>query len=97
MATLPGIPEAVKVSIREKTASHEVYRNYANPLQPVDTSVASAKVDLSWKKGWTESAELLLQLVEGVAFDVEFDPSLKNGVNNRKAYPEMLDYAQIKD
>ena len=32
-----------------------------------------------------------------MAFDVEFDPSLKNGVKNKRAYPEMLDYAQIKE
>ena len=98
MASL-ALPEPVKVAIRENTATHGIYRKHVKPLRATDAaeSTPAGKLDLTWKRGWTMSAELTLQLVEGLAFDAEYDPSLKNGLKNRKGFSEMLEYAQIKE
>ena len=94
-----AFPDAVKASIRQVTATHAAYRSMlrpysmdlqGNPLEP-------NPVNLEWKKGWPRSCELFLQLVEAVAFDTEFDPSLKNGIKNRKAPDELLEYVQFKE
>ena len=92
-------PAEVKASIKEVTASHEIYRTKLRPYcrdaqgQPTEP----LPVSLDWKKGWPRSAELCLQVVEGVAFDNDYDPSLKNGVKNRKAPEELLEYQQFKE
>ena len=81
----------VKQKIMEHTSTHRSYRQHVRGY-PDD-----GQTSLMWKKGWPQSAELFLQLVEAVAFDTEYDASLKNGVKNRKACTEMLEYVQMKE
>ena len=94
-------PADVRQKLEEYTASHAVYRTHVRGYTDADaddgTTAGPAAKSLAWKKGWPQSAELALQLIEGVAFDVEFDASLKNGVKNRRSPVEMLEYAQIKE
>ena len=51
----------------------------------------------SWRKGWSTSSELLLAFIEGVCYEQEFDATLRNGIRNRKAAMEMVEYAQFKE
>ena len=100
----PAASGELQKTIRDISAGHAIYREKVLPYPVVEDDDAAAgtqlspkQVDLTWKKGWPRSAERLLQLVEGIAFSSEFNPSLNNGVKNRKSPEEMLDYAQIKE
>ena len=86
-----GFPASVQSAIRDKLSIHSMYRKHVKPL-PGGPSPC-----LSWKRGWKSSAELFLQIVESVAFDQDYDPSLKNGVKNGKSAEEMAEYAQFKE
>ena len=90
-------PDNVKAQLRDVTVSHGTYREKLRPytLDNLGQEIEPKPVNLEWKKGWPRSAELFLQLLEGLTFDTEYDPSLKNGIKNRKAPEELLDYAQV--
>ena len=94
-----AFPDNVKAQLKDVTVSHETYRAKLRPytLDNLGKEIEPKPVNLEWKKGWPRSAELFLQLLEGLAFDKEYDPSLKNGIKNRKAPEELLDYAQVKE
>ena len=72
-----AFPDAVKTVIRSKVATPAGYRLEVSPNK-------GAVVDLSWKKGWAQSSELLLQFVEKVLYGREYDGSLKSAVKFRK-------------
>ena len=58
-----------KTSIRAKLADHATYRLHVNPLPPAphaDTSEMLPPLDMSWQKGWLQSAILMLQFIEAV-------------------------------
>jgi hypothetical protein len=63
-----------QAALRAKLRCHSIYR------AEVRGYPESKSIDLTWKKGWNSSSELILQLIEGVAFDNIFDASLKNGL-----------------
>lgn len=62
-----SFPSEVKVAMAEKLSTHENYAKFVAPYPSRDGSPVSA-ADLSWKGGWSSSADQMLSLVEACAW-----------------------------
>jgi hypothetical protein len=56
-----------------------------------------APVDLSWKVGWKNSAEMLLHLFEMVVYHTEYDAVILTLMKAKKTASDMLDTQPIKE
>ena len=85
--------------MRKNLAIHSIYRAEVKPHADADGDDSSKRTSktASWRKGWSTSSELLLAFIEGVGYEQEFDATLRNGIRNRKAAMEMVEYAQFKE
>ena len=89
---LPSVHVDSKIMalLRQHTMTHADFRKY---FAPYKDGVAS----LSWKRGWTNSSELVLGLIDSLIYSSALDASIKCGVKNRKSVSEICDYIPVKE
>lgn len=86
-----GFPQEVVNGLTGRIDTHENYRkhyiNYPNLPPP----------DLAWKRGWGNSADLMLQLIDDLVYCCALDATLKTGLKNRKTPEEIVTYGPIQE